>query len=82
MFGIVSGTVLDTIHLLDVLEGYLFGAGDGPGASSSGETRQIDSNLVFGVSLGGHSAWQLLFADHRVTAGVAVIGCPDYMSKC
>ncbi|KAI0446164.1 hypothetical protein F4803DRAFT_56473 [Xylaria telfairii] len=80
MFGIVSGTVLDTRHLLDVLEGYLFGAGDGPGALSGGEIRQIDSNLVLGVSLGGHSAWQLLFADHRVTAGVVVIGCPDYMN--
>ncbi|KAI0466712.1 hypothetical protein F4859DRAFT_289019 [Xylaria cf. heliscus] len=82
MFAIVSGTVLDTVHLLDVLEGYLFGAGGGPGASPSAEARHIDSNLVFGVSLGGHSAWQLLFADPRVTAGVCVIGCPDYMSKC
>ncbi|KAI1744982.1 hypothetical protein F4680DRAFT_172070 [Xylaria scruposa] len=80
MFGIVSGTVLDTMHLLDVLEGYLFGAGDGPGASPSGEHRLIESHLVLGVSLGGHSAWQLLFADSRVTAGVIVIGCPDYMN--
>ncbi|KAI0206699.1 hypothetical protein F4808DRAFT_3618 [Astrocystis sublimbata] len=80
MFGTVSGTVLDTIHLLDVLEGYLFGAGDGPGALASGAHRHIDSNLVLGVSLGGHSAWQLLFADPRVTAGVSVIGCPDYMN--
>ncbi|KAJ2985319.1 hypothetical protein NUW58_g5601 [Xylaria curta] len=80
MFGIVSGTVLDTIHLLDVLEGYLFGAGDGPGASPTGEHRHIDSNMVLGVSLGGHSAWQLLFAEPRVTAGVIVIGCPDYMN--
>ncbi|KAI0451152.1 Alpha/Beta hydrolase protein [Xylaria acuta] len=80
MFGTVSGTVLDTTHLLDVLEGYLFGAGDGPGASPGGEIRHIDSNIVLGVSLGGHSAWQLLFADSRVTAGVIVIGCPDYMN--
>ncbi|GAP84595.2 putative N -aminopropylagmatine ureohydrolase [Rosellinia necatrix] len=80
MFGIVSGTVADTVHLLDVLEGYLFGAGGGPGASPAGATRRIDSNLVLGVSLGGHSAWQLLFAEPRVTAGVIVIGCPDYMN--
>ncbi|KAI0400207.1 hypothetical protein F4802DRAFT_504199 [Xylaria palmicola] len=80
MFGTVSGTVVDTMHLLDVLEGYLFGAGDGPGAPSSGESRRIDTNLVLGVSLGGHSAWQLLFAEPRVTAGVIVIGCPDYMN--
>ncbi|KAI1496081.1 hypothetical protein F5X99DRAFT_86491 [Biscogniauxia marginata] len=87
MFGVVSGTVVDTVHLLDVLEGYLFGAGGGPGAPpaaslegvvSSG--RHIDQNVVLGVSLGGHSAWQLLFADPRVTAGVMVIGCPDYMN--
>ncbi|KAI0537184.1 hypothetical protein GGR58DRAFT_502525 [Xylaria digitata] len=78
MFGIISGMVMDTIHLLDVLEGYLFGAGDGPGTSPRGESRQIDSNLVLGVSVGGHSAWQLLFAEPRVTAGVLVIGCPDY----
>ncbi|TGJ84685.1 hypothetical protein E0Z10_g4052 [Xylaria hypoxylon] len=80
MFGTVSGTVTDTIHLLDVLEGYLFGAGHGPGASPAGESRHIDSNLILGVSLGGHSAWQLLFAEPRVTAGVIVIGCPDYMN--
>ncbi|RYC57714.1 hypothetical protein CHU98_g8497 [Xylaria longipes] len=80
MFGIVSGTVLDTTHLLDVLGGYLFEAGDGLGASPSGENRHIDSNLVLGVSLGGHSAWQLLFADPRVTGGVVVIGSPDYMN--
>ncbi|KAI1308506.1 hypothetical protein F5Y03DRAFT_90597 [Xylaria venustula] len=75
MFGVVSGTVADTTHLIDVLEGYLFGAG---GESTS--SRHIDSNLVLGVSLGGHSAWQLLFTDPRVTAGVIIIGCPDYMN--
>ncbi|KAJ3554705.1 hypothetical protein NPX13_g10543 [Xylaria arbuscula] len=80
MFGIVSGAVTDTIHLIDVLEGYLFGAGGGPGAAPGGEDRRIDSNLVLGVSLGGHSAWQLLFNEPRVTAGVIVIGCPDYMN--
>ncbi|KAI1439156.1 hypothetical protein GGR50DRAFT_635165 [Xylaria sp. CBS 124048] len=71
MFGTVSGMVADTIHLLDVLEGYLFEKLRG---------RHIDSNLVLGVSLGGHSAWQLLFAEPRVTAGAIVIGCPDYMN--
>ncbi|KAI0528305.1 hypothetical protein F5B22DRAFT_30522 [Xylaria bambusicola] len=80
MFGTISGAVTDTVHLLDVLEGYLFGAGGGPGAAPGGEDRHIDSNLVLGVSLGGHSAWQLLFAEPRVTAGVIVIGCPDYMN--
>ncbi|KAI1344733.1 hypothetical protein F5Y15DRAFT_2645 [Xylariaceae sp. FL0016] len=79
MFSIVSGTVIDTIHLMDVLEGYLFGAGGGPGAMAGDGQRRIDQNMVLGVSLGGHSAWQLLMADPRVTAGTMVIGCPDYM---
>ncbi|KAI1177749.1 hypothetical protein F4777DRAFT_191967 [Nemania sp. FL0916] len=80
MFTTVSGTVSDTVHLMDVLEAYLFGAGDGPGLSPEAPSRRIDSHMVLGVSLGGHSAWQLLFADPRVTAGVVVIGCPDYMN--
>ncbi|KAI0472800.1 hypothetical protein GGR56DRAFT_583340 [Xylariaceae sp. FL0804] len=81
MFGTVSGTVADTVHLLDALEGYLFGFGGGPGgtAPAGGPPRAVDQHLVLGVSLGGHSAWQLLFAEPRVTAAVAVIGCPDYM---
>lgn len=84
MFGMVSGTVCDTMHLIDVLEGYLFGAGDGPGGGGGTTTTGrvvIDQHLVLGRSLGGHSAWQLLFADPRVTAAVVVIGCPDYMRK-
>ncbi|KAI1778617.1 Alpha/Beta hydrolase protein [Hypoxylon cercidicola] len=79
MFGTISGAVTDNIHLLDALEGYLFGAGDGPGALPGSSKRHIDHNMVLGVSLGGHSAWQLLFAEPRVTAGVMVIGCPDFM---
>lgn len=79
MFGTISGAVTDNIHLLDALEGYLFGAGHGHGAKPDSGKRHIDHNMVLGVSLGGHSAWQLLFAEPRVTAGVMVIGCPDYM---
>lgn len=80
MFGLVTGTVMDTINLMDLLESHLFGANDHI-LSDSGR-RRIDHNMVLGISLGGHSAWQLLFADPRVTAGVIVIGCPDYMGKC
>lgn len=40
----------------------------------------VTQHLVLGVSLGGHSGWQLLFGDDRVTAGVLIIGCPDYTS--
>lgn len=78
MFGGVSGTMVDTIHLLDALEGYLFGNGDGPG-SCDGRKRAIDQHLALGVSMGGHSVWQTMFAEPRVTAAVVVIGCPDYM---
>ncbi|KAH6652937.1 hypothetical protein BKA67DRAFT_305170 [Truncatella angustata] len=75
MFGIVSGAVVDTSLLLDGLEGYIFGNGEhgGPG-------RKVDQHLALGVSLGGHSVWQALFAEPRITAGVAVIGCPDYVA--
>jgi hypothetical protein len=53
------------------VEAYLFPDGQ----------RTIDQHLALGVSLGGHSVWQLMFADPRVTAGVVIIGCPDYMSE-
>jgi pimeloyl-ACP methyl ester carboxylesterase len=36
------------------------------------------AHLVLGVSLGGHAAWHALAADARVSAGVVVIGCPDF----
>ncbi|KAI0394297.1 Alpha/Beta hydrolase protein [Xylariaceae sp. FL0594] len=75
MFATVSGTVMDTIHLLDLLQAHLFS-----GPEHKGEQRHIDSNLVLGVSLGGHCAWQLLFSEPRITAGVVVVGCPDYMN--
>ena len=55
----------------DAVGGYLFH--DHP--------REIDHHLALGVSLGGHSIWQLMFADERIRAGIAVIGCPDFMSR-
>lgn len=67
MYGVIAGCVSDTKGLLDAVEGYLF----------VGQARAIDQHLVLGVSLGGHSAWQLMWADKRVKAGVMVIGCPD-----
>ncbi|KAL2261248.1 hypothetical protein VTK26DRAFT_4519 [Humicola hyalothermophila] len=69
MFGVVEGMVADQKVLLDLVEGYLFADGK----------RKIDQHLALGISLGGHSVWQLMFAEPRVTAGVVVIGCPDYM---
>ncbi|KAL2119516.1 hypothetical protein VTJ04DRAFT_6477 [Mycothermus thermophilus] len=70
MFSGITGMVSDQRGLLDVVEGYLFP--DGKAA--------VDHHLALGVSLGGHSVWQLMLCEPRITAGVAVIGCPDYMN--
>ncbi|TVY33547.1 hypothetical protein LOCC1_G008443 [Lachnellula occidentalis] len=70
MFSIYHGTALDTSLLIDHLGSYVFNE---PGAPP------IEQHLVMGISLGGHAAWQVLFNDPRVTAGVVIIGCPDYM---
>ncbi|TVY88651.1 hypothetical protein LAWI1_G006771, partial [Lachnellula willkommii] len=70
MFSIFHGTALDTSLLIDHLGSYVFNEPDSP---------PIEQHLVMGISLGGHAAWQVLFNDPRVTAGVVIIGCPDYM---
>ena len=59
---------MDTSHLMDHIAAYLFPSSE----------RRIGTNLVCGVSLGGHAAWQCLFHDLRVKAAIAIIGCPDY----
>jgi len=35
---------------------------------------------VAGVSLGGHSTWHCLKDDPRVTIGIPIIGCPDFLT--
>lgn len=60
------------------MESYLF---HDSGEEEGKQRKVIDHHLALGVSLGGHSVWQLMFADPRVRAGVAVIGCPDFMSE-
>ncbi|KZL68430.1 hypothetical protein CI238_00183 [Colletotrichum incanum] len=77
MWGMVSGMVSDTTALIDVAEGYLKLELARRGAVAEWE---IDQHLVLGVSLGGHSAWQTMFREARVSAGVVIIGCPDYMA--
>lgn len=80
MFGIVSGTVVDTRLLIDALPGYLFL--DRAAAMATDPSARpspiFDQHIACGVSLGGHSTWQTLFAEPRVTAGVSIIGCPDF----
>lgn len=69
---IFHGTAMDTSLLIDHLGSYIFHGKDEP---------QIDQHLVLGVSLGGHSSWQVILADERVTAAVVIIGCPDYLRQ-
>jgi pimeloyl-ACP methyl ester carboxylesterase len=71
MFGVYNGTAVDVSLLIDHVGSYI--AEDFQGVMPG-----IERNLVLGVSLGGHAAWQVLFAEPRVEAGVVVIGCPDY----
>lgn len=35
--------------------------------------------MTLGISLGGHSVWHLLLHEPRITTGIIVIGCPDYL---
>jgi pimeloyl-ACP methyl ester carboxylesterase len=63
-----DGTAQDTSLLIDYLSSYTF----------PDDSRTIVQHLVLGISLGGHSTWQCVLHDPRVTAAVVVIGCPDY----
>lgn len=55
---------------MDYLAAYTFPHGE----------HKITENLVLGVSLGGHAAWSCLLHEPRITAGVVIIGCPDYIN--
>ncbi|KAG9935515.1 hypothetical protein KCV05_g2092, partial [Aureobasidium melanogenum] len=68
MFSVFHGTAQDTSILIDFLSSYIF-----PDSS-----RTITKHLALGISLGGHSTWQCVLHEPRITAGVVVIGCPDY----
>ncbi|KAJ6085219.1 hypothetical protein N7499_004848 [Penicillium canescens] len=70
MFSIFQGTARDTSLLMDYLAAYTFPSGE----------HKITENLVLGVSLGGHAAWSCLLHEPRVSAGVVIIGCPDYIN--
>ncbi|KFY74205.1 hypothetical protein V499_05765 [Pseudogymnoascus sp. VKM F-103] len=74
MFGVYNGTATDVSLLIDHVGSYI-------AEDFQGVMPEIGRNLVLGVSLGGHAAWQVLFAEPRVEAGVVVIGCPDYMRE-
>lgn len=65
-----EGTARDTSLLMDYLASFIFPNGE----------HEIIENLVLGVSLGGHAAWSCLLHEPRITAGVVIIGCPDYLN--
>ncbi|KAF7585586.1 hypothetical protein BBP40_010500 [Aspergillus hancockii] len=70
MFSIFQGTARDVSLLIDYLPSFVF----------SDSERKITENLVLGVSLGGHAAWSCILHEPRVSAGVIIIGCPDYIN--
>lgn len=39
----------------------------------------ITSHMALGISLGGHAVWHCLLREPRITSGVVIIGCPDYV---
>ncbi|KDR79059.1 hypothetical protein GALMADRAFT_244822 [Galerina marginata CBS 339.88] len=69
MYAIQIGTAQDISLVIDFLTMYLFPHGE----------CKIDSWGVIGISLGGHSTWIALSQDPRITIGVPIIGCPDYL---
>lgn len=66
----IEGTARDISLLMDYLPSFVFPKSD----------RNIVEHLVLGVSLGGHAAWSCLLHEPRVSAGVVIIGCPDYVN--
>ncbi|KAH0536431.1 hypothetical protein FGG08_006700 [Glutinoglossum americanum] len=69
MLSTYHGTALDASILMLYLPSFIF-----PDSKKS-----ITTNLVLGVSLGGHGAWLSLLHEPSVTAAIIVIGCPDYV---
>lgn len=67
---ILEGTAQDVSVLMDYLAAYIFPGGE----------HGISQNLVLGVSLGAHASWSCLLHERRISAGVIIIGCPDYIN--
>ncbi|KJY00597.1 hypothetical protein TI39_contig322g00019 [Zymoseptoria brevis] len=66
MFNCYVGTVQDVSSLMTKLPMYL--------------GFKINDHICGGVSLGGHATWVALMTEPRISAGLVVIGCPDYTS--
>ncbi|KAJ8697448.1 hypothetical protein PTI98_004255 [Pleurotus ostreatus] len=70
MYGIQLGTQRDLSHLIDFLPSHLFPHGE----------RTIEQWGVAGISLGGHTAWLALAHEPRITFGIVILGCADYLA--
>ncbi|KAG2151239.1 Alpha/Beta hydrolase protein [Suillus bovinus] len=69
MYTIQTGTAQDVSFLIDHLPSFLYPSGE----------RTIVEWGISGGSLGGHSTWIALCREPRLTLGISIIGCPDYM---
>ncbi|CZT20840.1 uncharacterized protein RCC_06698 [Ramularia collo-cygni] len=65
MFNTYVGTAQDLSLLITQLPNYL--------------PFKLHQHICGGVSLGGHATWVALMTEPRITAGMIVIGCPDYI---
>ncbi|OXV06176.1 hypothetical protein Egran_06057 [Elaphomyces granulatus] len=70
LFSIFQGTARDVSLLIDCIPAYIFPTPE----------KTVTEHIVLGVSLGGHAAWSCLFHEPRITCGVVIIGCPDYVN--
>ncbi|KAL1659443.1 Alpha/Beta hydrolase protein [Schizophyllum commune] len=68
-YAIFDGTAHDVFHLMNYLPAFLF----------PNDERKITEYGYSGISLGGHSTWLAVANDPRLTIGIPIIGCPDYM---
>ncbi|THH02614.1 hypothetical protein EW026_g333 [Hermanssonia centrifuga] len=69
MYATYVGTAKDVSYLIDFLPSYIF---------PSGEAEVVQWS-VGGISLGGHASWIVLRQEPRITLGIPIIGCPDYL---
>lgn len=68
MFSIQVGTAQDLSLLVSLLPAYL------------PPTARVELWACVGVSLGGHATWLALVHEPRITVGVPIIGCCDFLA--
>jgi len=70
MFSIISGTHKDISFLIDFLPPYMYPHGE----------QTIERWMLAGISLGGHATWCALQHEARLSVGIPIVGCPDYLA--